>query len=38
MAFIRRIKLSKKAEQQVFAGKGLDFVTKVYLSERLSEM
>ena len=37
-AFIRRIKLSKKAEQQAFAGKGLDFVTKVYLPERLSEM
>ncbi len=33
-----QIKLSKKAEQQAFAGKGLDFVTKVYLPERLSEM
>jgi DNA topoisomerase-6 subunit A len=33
-----QLKLSKKAEQQAFAGKGLDFVTKVYLPERLSEM
>ncbi|HNR59345.1 MAG TPA: DNA topoisomerase VI, partial [Methanothrix sp.] len=33
-----QIKLSKKAEQQAFAGKGLDFVTKTYLPERLSEM
>jgi DNA topoisomerase-6 subunit A len=33
-----QIKLMKKAEQQAFAGKGLDFVTRVYLPERLSEM
>lgn len=30
--------LKRKAEQQAFAGKGLDFVTKTYLPERLSEM
>ncbi len=30
--------LKKKAEQQAFAGKGLDYVTKTYLPERLSEM
>jgi len=33
-----QIKLMKKAEQQAFAGKGLDFVTKEYLPKRLSEM
>jgi DNA topoisomerase-6 subunit A len=33
-----QIKLMKKAEQQAFAGKGLDFVTKVYLPARLAEM
>jgi DNA topoisomerase VI subunit A len=30
--------LKRKAEQQAFAGKGLDFVTKTYLPERLSEL
>lgn len=30
--------LKRKAEQQAFAGKGLDFVTKKYLPERLTEM
>jgi DNA topoisomerase-6 subunit A len=30
--------LKKKAEQQAFAGKGLDYVTKTYLPERLSQM
>lgn len=30
--------LKRKAEQQAFAGKGLDYVTRVYLPERLSEM
>src|SRR5512136_1412564 len=29
--------LKRKAEQQAFAGKGLDYVTKTYLPERLSE-
>lgn len=33
-----QIDLKRKAEQQAFAGKGLDFVTKTYLPERLSEM
>ena len=33
-----QLDLKKKAEQQAFAGKGLDFVTKTYLPERLSEM
>ncbi len=33
-----QIDLKKKAEQQAFAGKGLDYVTKTYLPERLSEM
>ncbi len=33
-----QIKLMKKAEQQAFAGKGLDFVTREYLPNRLSEM
>ncbi|OPY44004.1 MAG: Type 2 DNA topoisomerase 6 subunit A [Methanosaeta sp. PtaU1.Bin016] len=30
--------LKKKAEQQAFAGKGLDFVTRRYLPDRLAEM
>ena len=29
------LKVGKKAEQQAFAGKGLDYVTNRYLSERL---
>ncbi len=33
-----QIDLKKKAEQQAFAGKGLDYVTKTYLPERLTEM
>jgi DNA topoisomerase-6 subunit A len=33
-----QIDLKKKAEQQAFAGKGLDYVTKTYLPQRLSEM
>jgi DNA topoisomerase VI subunit A len=33
-----QIELKRKAEQQAFAGKGLDFVTKTYLPERLSEL
>ena len=33
-----QIELGKKAEQQAFAGKGLDFVTRVYLPARLGEM
>jgi len=33
-----QLQLKKKAEQQAFAGKGLDFVTEVYLPNRLSEM
>jgi DNA topoisomerase-6 subunit A len=33
-----QIDLKRKAEQQAFAGKGLDYVTKTYLPERLSEM
>jgi len=33
-----QMKLMKKAEQQAFAGKGLDFVTREYLPNRLSEM
>lgn len=33
-----QIDLKKKAEQQSFAGKGLDYVTKTYLPERLSEL
>ncbi len=32
------LKLGKKSEQQAFAGKGLDYVTDVYLPERLGEM
>jgi len=33
-----QLKIKKKAEQQAFAGKGLDFVTDTYLPERLQEM
>lgn len=33
-----QLKLGKKAEQQAFAGKGLDFVTEQYLPERLKEL
>jgi len=33
-----QLDLKRKAEQQAFAGKGLDFVTKTYLPQRLSEM
>lgn len=33
-----QIDLGRKAEQQAFAGKGLDFVTKRYLPDRLSEL
>jgi len=33
-----QLELKRKAEQQAFAGKGLDYVTKTYLPERLSEM
>ncbi|MGD0952803.1 MAG: DNA topoisomerase IV subunit A [Methanotrichaceae archaeon] len=33
-----QIDLKKKAEQQAFAGKGLDYVTKTYLPDRLSEL
>jgi len=32
------LKIGKKAEQQAFAGKGLDYVTDTYLPERLGEM
>jgi DNA topoisomerase-6 subunit A len=32
------LKIGKKAEQQAFAGKGLDFVTDTYLPERLGEL
>ncbi|MCD5425602.1 MAG: DNA topoisomerase IV subunit A [Methanosarcinaceae archaeon] len=33
-----QLDIKKKAEQQAFAGKGLDFVTDRYLPERLSDM
>jgi len=33
-----QIDLKRKAEQQAFAGKGLDYVTKTYLPERLAEL
>ncbi len=33
-----QLKIGKKAEQQAFAGKGLDFVTETYLPNRLNEM
>ncbi len=32
------LKIGKKAEQQAFAGKGLDYVTDKYLPEGLTEM
>ncbi len=34
----QQLKTGKKAEQQAFAGKGLDYVTDTYLPERLGEM
>lgn len=33
-----QLQIGKKAEQQAFAGKGLDFVTDTYLPERLRDM
>ncbi|MHC1624407.1 MAG: DNA topoisomerase IV subunit A, partial [Methermicoccaceae archaeon] len=33
-----QLKIGKKAEQQAFAGKGLDYVTQKYLPERLDEL
>ncbi|MDO9518075.1 MAG: DNA topoisomerase IV subunit A [Methanosarcinaceae archaeon] len=33
-----QLSIKKKAEQQAFAGKGLDFVTDTYLPERLTDM
>ncbi|WP_321419057.1 DNA topoisomerase IV subunit A [uncultured Methanomethylovorans sp.] len=33
-----QLEINKKAEQQAFAGKGLDFVTDRYLPERLTEL
>ncbi len=33
-----QLNIKKKAEQQAFAGKGLDFVTERYLPDRLSDM
>lgn len=33
-----QLDIGKKAEQQAFAGKGLDFVTQQYLPQRLTEM
>jgi DNA topoisomerase-6 subunit A len=33
-----QLDIGKKAEQQAFAGKGLDFVTDVYLPNRLREL
>ena len=33
-----QLDIGKKAEQQAFAGKGLDFVTQQYLPDRLTEM
>lgn len=33
-----QLDINKKAEQQAFAGKGLDFVTETYLPERLQDM
>jgi len=33
-----QLEIGKKAEQQAFAGKGLDYVTDTYLPERLREM
>ncbi|MCZ7370468.1 MAG: hypothetical protein O8C66_08155 [Candidatus Methanoperedens sp.] len=34
----QQLKPEKKSEQQAFAGKGLDYVTDVYLPERLGKM
>ncbi|WNY25099.1 DNA topoisomerase 6 subunit A [Methanolapillus millepedarum] len=33
-----QLEINKKAEQQAFAGKGLDFVTETYLPDRLRDM
>jgi len=33
-----QLKMGLKSEQQAFASRGLDFVTKEYLPERLGEM
>lgn len=33
-----QLEIGKKAEQQAFAGKGLDFVTETYLPQRLQDM
>ncbi|RQD85170.1 DNA topoisomerase VI, partial [Methanosalsum natronophilum] len=33
-----QLEIQKKAEQQAFAGKGLDFVTDIYLPDRLSDI
>jgi DNA topoisomerase-6 subunit A len=33
-----QLEINKKAEQQAFAGKGLDFVTDRYLPERLTDL
>ena len=33
-----QLKIGKKAEQQAFAGKGLDFVTETYLPNRLKDL
>ncbi|NYT17866.1 MAG: DNA topoisomerase VI, partial [Methanomicrobiales archaeon] len=33
-----QLKLNLKSEQQAFAAKGLDFVTREYLPARLSDM
>ncbi|RLG22980.1 DNA topoisomerase VI [Methanosarcinales archaeon] len=33
-----QLELNRKAEQQAFAGKGLDYVTNTYLPERLTEL
>ncbi|MBP1910118.1 DNA topoisomerase IV subunit A [Methanolobus bombayensis] len=33
-----QLEINKKAEQQAFAGKGLDYVTDVYLPDRLTEL
>jgi DNA topoisomerase-6 subunit A len=34
----QQLKPGKKSERQAFAGKGLNYVTDVYLPERLGEM
>jgi DNA topoisomerase-6 subunit A len=33
-----QLEMGLKSEQQAFAARGLDFVTNIYLPERLSEM